>query len=99
MNLMEPIDESNEHLELMKRYLREELADPAVAVCRYIKTIAPRMPVRDVAAMAGCLIGCTAAILDQSPRVGPADVRRLAAIVVACVLPAGADLGMQCQSA
>jgi hypothetical protein len=97
MNALEPTGRQADHLDLMKEYLDQERDNPGLAVCRYIKSILPRMDCQDVMKMSGCLIGSTAGLIVHALRDDPADLKRLAALIVACILPAGADLGMESQ--
>jgi hypothetical protein len=92
--VFKPTGRQANHLDLMSKYLEEE-DDPGLAVCRYIKTILPRMDNRNVLDMTAFLIGTTSGMIKKQLRDDSLDVTRLASAIVACVLPAGADLGME----
>jgi hypothetical protein len=85
-----------DHLERAAAYLTAHADNPAVAVCRYIKSILPLAENEFAVEMSGFLIGSVGSMLLRSfPDTELLKAKRLASMIVMSILPAGADLGME----
>ncbi len=88
--------EKVDHLERAAAYLTAHADNPAIAVCRYIKSILPQAQNEFAVEMSGFLIGSVGSMILRSfPDTELLKAKRLASMIVMSILPAGADLGME----